>query len=363
MAEPRAPGLMGPSFCRHCGAPLGGAISTVAAGGGGHACCLSCRSVSWRNPLPVAGVLLVRDGHVLLTRRSAGMERGAGRWAFPGGFVEAGETAEEAALRGTREEAGVDAAITGIVGRPHSMRDPGHLVIVYRGVAEGEPRPGPEVSELRWFAPAQIPWTEIAFPTTEAALRDLLAEGLDAPAHPLDRPGAGSVRSGGTPKPPPFCQRCGGSMRTAAPDEEGHGRCSACDEPFWANPASGSSMHVIREGRVLLARRDAGMSRGAGLWTGPGGHIDLGESAEEAVARELAEEVGLDVAITGLTGVYSKRDPPLVYVSYRGTADGAPHAGHETEAVRWFAPGELPWGELFADAVAPLRDLLAQGLD
>ncbi len=88
------------------------------------------------------------------------------------------------------------------------------------------------------------------------------------------------------------------------------------------------------------------MSRGGGRWTGPGGHIEPGETAEEAVRRELAEEAGIEVTVTGLTGVYSKRDPAVVFVSYRGATDGEPVAGEETDEVRWFAPHEVPWGEL-----------------
>jgi mutator protein MutT len=347
-------------FCPRCG----GALRELSRGESGHARCRACGSPHWENPKPVAGILIVREGRVLLTRRDAGLERGAGRWAFPGGFVEAGETAEEAALRETREEAGLDAAIIGIVGRPHSIRDPAQLVIVYRGEAgpSAEARAGLEVSELRWFAAGAIPWDEIAFPSTEAALRDLLAEGLDGPpAHRIDSPPPRPPRSASAP--PRFCRRCGGPVRRAAAREEGHGVCTECETPVWSNPAVGASMHVIRDGRVLLTRRASSMSRGGGRWTGPGGHIEPGETAEEAVRRELAEEAGIEVTVTGLTGVYSKRDPAVVFVSYRGATDGEPIAGDETDEVRWFAPHEVPWGELFEDSVAPMRDLLARGLD
>ena len=118
------------------------------AGESGHLHCTGCERPHWSNPIPVAGILLVRDGRILLTRRSEEMSQGAGRWAFPGGFVESGETTEEAAVRETREEANVDATITGIVGMPHSMVAARHLVTVYRGEADGEPQPGPEVEGM-----------------------------------------------------------------------------------------------------------------------------------------------------------------------------------------------------------------------
>ena len=152
----------------------------------GHRECSGCGQTDWRNPLPVAGALIVRDGRVLLTRRAPDVPRGAGLWAYPGGFVEAGETAEEAVLRETLEEVCLEARLTGLVAAPYAERDPSTFIVSYRAEAEGEPRPGPEVTEARWFAPDEIPWGDLAFETTAAALRDLVATGLEAPPrHPL----------------------------------------------------------------------------------------------------------------------------------------------------------------------------------
>ena len=343
-------------FCPRCGSPLRPPTDSEP----GHGQCTGCGRPHWQNPIPVAGILLTRAGRVLLTRRSEEMAEGVGRWAFPGGFVESGETVEEAALRETREEVALDATITGIVGMPHSMTEAGHLVTVYRGEAVGEPSPGSEVSETRWFAPDEIPWPEIAFPTTEAALRDLIAEGFDSPpAHPLDVP---LTRAQTLPAPPSHCRACGGAVEAADGGASGHGRCTACGTPVWVNPATAASMHVVRDGRVLLARRSSRMARGAGQWTGPGGHIEPGETAEEAVRRELREEVALDVTINGLNGIFSLRDPAVVFVSYFGTAEGEPRPSDETDDVRWFAPHEIPWGKMFADAVPPMKSALRQGL-
>ena len=65
-------------------------------------------------------------------------------------------------------------------------------------------------------------------------------------------------------------------------------------------PRVGASLALFRDNRVLLARR--GAQEGRGLWSLPGGLIELGETAEAAALREMQEEVGLTGKIIGLAG-------------------------------------------------------------
>ena len=74
--------------------------------------CPVCRSVTYRNPLPVSVVLLPVDGGLLLIRRT--QEPQAGKWALPGGFIEVGETWQEAGARELREETGITIEAGGI---------------------------------------------------------------------------------------------------------------------------------------------------------------------------------------------------------------------------------------------------------
>lgn len=136
--------------------------------------CESCGFIHYLNPRIVAAVTPERDGRVLLIKRA--WEPRAGFWTVPGGFLEIGESAEEGAVRETQEEAGVTVEIRGLLG-VYTRREVGIVVVIYRGIVpEGAaPVPGAEALDARWHRPDEIPWGELAFPTTEQALRDWVA--------------------------------------------------------------------------------------------------------------------------------------------------------------------------------------------
>lgn len=142
--------------------------------------CVGCGFVHYLNPRPVAGVIPVRaDGRVLLIRRAIAPREGA--WVFPGGYMDLGESAEEAAIRETQEEALLDVTDLQLVG-VYTRTGPGVVVIVYEGRALGEGSPGHEATEVAWFRPERIPWADLAFDSTHWALRDFLKRrGLPAP--------------------------------------------------------------------------------------------------------------------------------------------------------------------------------------
>ena len=134
--------------------------------------CLDCGFIHYINPRPVAGTIPVRaDGRFLLLRR--GIQPRIGTWVFPGGYMDVGETAESAAVRETLEEANLEVAnleLLGVYTRP----EPGVVVIVYVAEATSEASVGEETTEIGWFAPHEIPWDDLAFDSTTAALTDLV---------------------------------------------------------------------------------------------------------------------------------------------------------------------------------------------
>lgn len=153
-------------FCSRCAAPL----VRRAVEGKPLPACPACGWVVYADPKVAAGTIIERGGRVLLLRRA--IEPARGGWTFPGGYVDRGEPVPEAAAREAYEEAGVRVAVGGLLG-VYSRRGEAVVLIVYRAqVTAGEPRPGAEALEVRWVTPEEIPWAELAFPSTAAALTD-----------------------------------------------------------------------------------------------------------------------------------------------------------------------------------------------
>ncbi|MFJ3902168.1 NUDIX hydrolase [Streptomyces sp. NPDC090025] len=104
---------------------------------------------------------------------------------------------------------------------------------------------------------------------------------------------------------------------------------------------------VVREdGRVLVIRRADN-----GAWEPPGGVLELAESPEEGVVREVLEETGVEVAVDGLTGVYKNTARGIVALVFRCTpSGGVERTSQESTAVDWLTPAEVEerMGEVYA---------------
>ncbi len=134
--------------------------------------CPACGYLAIFSPEPVAAAIpRDDDGRIWLLRRT--LHEGAGRWTFPGGYVELGESVEDAARRETREEMEIEVELGGLVG-VYSRADTRSVLVVFDARALGVPRVTDEASEVRAFAPDELPWDEMAFWSTTQALRDAL---------------------------------------------------------------------------------------------------------------------------------------------------------------------------------------------
>jgi 8-oxo-dGTP diphosphatase len=136
--------------------------------------CSGCQFVFYLDPKVVACVITEINGRIVMLRR--GISPGVGLWVIPGGFVDAGESMTDAAARETWEEVRLKVAIDSLVG-VYSYAGISSVIIVYEAtVLEGIPRAADEALEVQLFALNEIPWEEIAFPSTRDALRDYLGK-------------------------------------------------------------------------------------------------------------------------------------------------------------------------------------------
>lgn len=145
-----------------------------------------------------------------------------------------------------------------------------------------------------------------------------------------------------------YCPRC----RTELQGDEKRVECPECGFVAYANPAPTATAVVVDdEGRVLLGRRAVEPDKG--LWDLPGGFVDEGEHPLEALRRELMEETSLDIEPGEFLGVWMDRygydSPALSTLNLYWTArvlGGDQRPADDVAELQWFAPAELPWGEL-----------------
>jgi ADP-ribose pyrophosphatase YjhB (NUDIX family) len=130
--------------------------------------CPACDRIVFREHKVAAGVIVERDGEVLLVRRRLNPRRGL--WSFPAGFVDFDETPAEAAVRECREETGLEVEIVDlldvIAGAGHGEAD---IVIVYRARwVGGRLKAADDVDRVAFFAPEDLP--PLAFRATREAI-------------------------------------------------------------------------------------------------------------------------------------------------------------------------------------------------
>src|SRR5262249_3529277 len=163
---------------------------------------------------------------------------------------------------------------------------------------------------------------------------------------------------------PLHCAHCGLTCRPCRDGERTRPVCPGCGWVAYRNPAPGVAVLVTDGDRVLLGRR-AGRTRGGGLWELPGGFVEFDEDFLFAGRREVREEAGLDVEITGIVSVTSNFFSPalhsLVIVLTASPVGGVLRAGDGFDAVRW-VPKAGPFPPLAADADTDFLQMLAAGL-
>jgi NAD+ diphosphatase len=139
-----------------------------------------------------------------------------------------------------------------------------------------------------------------------------------------------------------YCGFCGRqlALKTLL-DDSREMYCRHCDYVFFDSPSPAIIVAVANRGRVLLTR-SVGWTRP--FWGLIAGHIRSGENAEDAVDREVREEVGLELSERRIVGTYAHRQRNLVMIGFTAaTRCEAIEKSKELEDAAWFdLDGVLP---------------------
>ncbi len=130
-------------------------------------------------------------------------------------------------------------------------------------------------------------------------------------------------------------------------------------EHFVGRPLSVDGV-LLRDNQVLLIRR--GSEPEKGKWALPGGHVDFDETVEQAIARELKEEVGIDTPKLHFVGIFSRPErseqQTITMAFWCDSWAGEIQAGDDASAFCWYNIGKLPQDLAFDHAL-----LIAEALN
>ena len=142
-----------------------------------------------------------------------------------------------------------------------------------------------------------------------------------------------------------FCPACASRLETLIAAEDGGPkarlRCPSCSWTHWNNPTPVLAAVIEladREGQLLLARNAGWPGRMFGLITG---FMEAGETPQEGMAREVAEETALQVDSLHLIGVYDFQRMNQVILAYHARARGDIRLSPELAEYRLFAPAQV----------------------
>lgn len=139
-----------------------------------------------------------------------------------------------------------------------------------------------------------------------------------------------------------YCQQCGAPTEDRLVEDRLRPVCTVCSAVVYLDPKLAVAVVIERDGRLLFGRRGPG-AREAGKWSFPAGFVERGERVEDAAVREVREEVGLQVELGPLIGLYSATGETVVLAVYIAAAvSGQPVARDDLVEIGWFPPNGLP---------------------
>ncbi len=160
-----------------------------------------------------------------------------------------------------------------------------------------------------------------------------------------------------------YCVQCGGELNQK---DKNLYICSVCGFHFYINPRPTNSVIIENDkGEILLVKRKADPNKG--WWDLPGGFVDIGETAEESVAREIQEELGVNLKKIKYLGSYVDRylykgdNYHILPMAYSAQiASGKLEASDDVDGYEFFAKDKIPFDRLaFASLVDTIKDYIS----
>jgi ADP-ribose pyrophosphatase YjhB (NUDIX family) len=141
-----------------------------------------------------------------------------------------------------------------------------------------------------------------------------------------------------------FCTHCGTLLEVREVEERQRSFCPTCYRIHYKQLKVGAGAFIERNGKVLLLQRTRPPFENC--WNLPAGYAEADESPDQTEVREVYEEVGLQVKITGLVDVYFFSDDPrgngILIVYGCDTVSGEPVESAEAAVPTFFAPENIP---------------------
>lgn len=140
-----------------------------------------------------------------------------------------------------------------------------------------------------------------------------------------------------------FCPNCKTKLERKLIDGRDRFFCPKCDFIFWNNPKPVVSILLHNNDKILMLQRANEPLKD--YWCLPGGYINYDETPEEAVKREVSEEIGTDIFIDSLIGVYRIDNDPRginIDVIYEGKLKGSVSLSTEHKKYKFVQLDALP---------------------
>lgn len=149
-----------------------------------------------------------------------------------------------------------------------------------------------------------------------------------------------------------YCSYCGGHLRESTEYGTVHRICTRCERRYYNNPVPAVGVLLMNMNRqIMLALRE--YPPHPDTWDVPGGFLDVDETAEEALRRELKEELSLVPEQLLYVGSshdryeFGKRNYHMINLLFAGTiGESSPIASDDISGVSWFEPDTIPYEKI-----------------